>query len=71
MKALQCSTCGMDAELPDGKPYLVGRAPTFHRRSAFLYMCARCGHPSEVTAEQYARLPEVPLPRLKELGVHV
>jgi hypothetical protein len=71
MKALQCEKCGTDAKLPNGKPYLIGRAPTFHRRSPFRYMCAGCGHLCEVTAEAYTSLPEVSFQKLKELGVHV
>ena len=61
----------MDAQLPNGKPYLIGRAPTFHRRSPFRFECARCGRLCEITAEEYTRLPEVPLQKLKEFGVCV
>jgi hypothetical protein len=71
MKVLQCQTCNGPAILPDGKEYLIGRAPTFSGRRPFQYPCAHCGRTSEITAVGFARLPELTMEEIKQRGVRV
>jgi hypothetical protein len=72
VKALPCQRCKEVALLPDGKPYVVGRAPTFPSRGAFTYGCSRCRQAwdfNSITATEFARLPTLTLADLRKLGL--
>ncbi len=71
MKALLCRTCKTHAMLPNGKPYLIGRAPTFHQRTPYLYKCSVCEMANEISASEFNLLPELTASELKEHGVRM
>ena len=64
MKVLVCSRCRGPAQLPTGRPYVVGRLSTF----PYLLPC-KCGHKTRVTAKDYARLRDLTSEDLQEMGL--
>lgn len=64
MKRLPCKNgCG-DAELPNGKPYILSRAISF----PLTYRCARCKKPTKLSAADFSRLPSLSLTDLEDLN---
>ena len=70
MKGLRCPNCpgartapGI-AALPDGTPYLMGRAPS---EFPFRYSCAACHHSMLIYAADFSRLPELTIAELEKM----
>lgn len=69
MKVIPCDTCGEPAQLPGGQPYVIGRTPDGIEQHPFRIKCAKCKRTTTFTAIAFARLPEIGLAELRDMGL--